>query len=157
MLPQLQNIVFSAGSLVDANVTRCFSVETRRDSSVEGDEVFGVSVTDVNGNPADTVVVTAPSIISVLIQDNTGKFKLQNFSLFLHNPLFFSELIADFETEMSVSESEEQVEICVSFSVTSFESTIVLLATSEPGTAASKIQTFRIYFAADSYCDSCCR
>ena len=89
MSPQLQNIVFSTGSLVDANVTRCFSVETRRDSSVEGDEVFWVSVTDVNGNPADTVVVTAPSIISVLIQDNTGKFKLQHFYLFLHNPPFF--------------------------------------------------------------------
>ena len=56
-----------------------------------------------------------------------------------------------------MSESEGQIEICVSFSVTSFESTIVLLATSEPGTAASKIETMRIYFAADSYCDSCCR
>ena len=80
MSPQLQNIVFSAGSLVDANVTRCFSVETRGDSSVEGDEVFWVSVTDVNDNPANTVVVTAPSIISVLIQDSTGKFKSQNVS-----------------------------------------------------------------------------
>ena len=79
MSPELQNIIFPAESVVNPNIMTCFSVNTGTDSAVEGDEEFVVSVIDANGDPADTVLITAPSIINVVIQDNTGKFQSQNF------------------------------------------------------------------------------
>ena len=61
--------------MINSSITACFSVNTSTDSGFEGDEEFEVSIIDTNGDPADTVLITAPSTISVLIQDNTGKFK----------------------------------------------------------------------------------
>lgn len=82
MSPELQNIIFPAESVVNPNITICFSVNTGTDSAVEGDEEFVVSVIDANGDPADTVLITAPSTINVVIQDDTGEFQSQNFATF---------------------------------------------------------------------------
>ena len=145
MSAELQNIIFPAESVVNPNITTCFSVNTGTDSAVEGDEEFVVSVIDANGDPADTVLITAPSTINVVIQDNTGEFQSQILQLF-HTPLYSNnlELVADFETEVSISEDEGPVQICVSLSATSFENPVVLQAVTEPGTASSKIQQCNI-------------
>lgn len=59
-------------SETEIGTQKCFSITTNVDSIVEGDQDFMVSVVSVNGDPADLVLITSPSVLTVTIQDNTG-------------------------------------------------------------------------------------
>ena len=65
-----QSLIFPSGTEIGSQ--KCFSITTNIDSIVEGDQDFMVTLVDVNGDPADLVLIASPSVLSITIQDNTG-------------------------------------------------------------------------------------
>ena len=68
--PPMQLVTFSTESLIGSS--KCFTVSTNVDDVFEGEESFVVSVVSVNGDPSDTVLISAPRSTNILILDSTG-------------------------------------------------------------------------------------